>query len=140
MPAVPRLTPPLIILRPATRPGCGCVLPPDRIRWVLARGVARMADGCPCAVIWTHGGGCPAGRDGLFRPAVLRPDWKGDASPDGNIHAWRAVSAQEEQPHVGQYAGYRLHGGQLAVGAASASESANACLMLSTPAATTPAT
>jgi hypothetical protein len=139
MPALPRLTPPLI-LRSATRPGCGCVLPPDRIRWVLARGVAHVADGCPCAVIWTHGGGCPAGRDGLFRPAVLRPDWKGDASPDGNIHAWRGVQAHEEQPHVGQYAGYRLHGGQLAVGAASASESADACLRLSTPAATTPAT
>ena len=136
MPALPRLTPPLI-LRSATRPGCGCVLPPDRIRWVLARGVAHVADGCPCAVIWTHGGGCPAGRDGLFRPAVLRPDWKGDASPDGNIHAWRGVQAQEEQPHVGQYSGYRLHSGQPAsAGSASASEAVEAWRRRTTPAAT----
>ena len=88
------------------------VLTPEKIRWALANKVAHVADGCPCAVIWTHGGGCRAGRDGLFRPAVLRPDWKGDASPDSNIHAWRAVLAQEEQAHVGQYSGYRLHSGQ----------------------------
>ena len=106
MPVLPHL-----ILRPATRPGCGSVLTPDKIRWVLANQVAHVTESCPCAVIWTHGGGCPAGRDGLFRPAVLRPGWKG-APPDGNIRAWRAVQAQEEQPHVGQFAGYRLHSGR----------------------------
>ena len=115
MPALPHL-----ILRPSTRSGCGSVLTPDKIRWVLADKVAHVgsgrlpmhvADGCPCAVSWTHGGGCRAGRDGLFRPAVLRPGWKG-APPEGNIRAWRAVQAQEEQPHVSQYSGYRLHGGQ----------------------------
>ena len=134
MPVLPHL-----ILRPATRPGCGSVLTPDKIRWVLANQVAHVTESCPCAVIWTHGGGCPAGRDGLFRPAVLRPGWKG-APPDGNIRAWRAVQAQEEQPHVGQYSGYRLHGGQPAVGAASTSESLEAWRRRSTPAATTPAT
>jgi len=135
IPALPHL-----ILRPATRSGCGSVLTPDKIRWVLANQVAHVTEGCPCAVIWTHGGGCPAGRDGLFRPAVLRPGWEGAAPPDGNIHAWRAVQAQGEQPHVGQYSGYRLHGGQPAVGAASASESLEAWRRRSIPAATTPAT
>ena len=113
------------------------VLTPEKIRWALANKVAHVADGCPCAVIWTHGGGCRAGRDGLFRPAVLRPDWKGDTSPDGNIHAWRAVLAQEEQPHVGQYSGYRLHSGQPAsAGSASASDAVEAWRRRTTPAAT----
>eukprot|EP00964_Phaeocystis_antarctica_P000459 scaffold240_cov77-Phaeocystis_antarctica.AAC.4 len=48
--------------------------------------------------------------------------------------------AQEEQPHVGQYSGYRLHGGQPAVGAACASESLEAWRRRSMPAATTLAT
>ena len=87
------------------------VLTPKKIRWVLANQVPHVAEGCPCAVIWTHGGGCPAGRDGLFRPAVLRPGWKG-APPEGDIRAWRAVYSQDQQPHVGQYAGYRLHSGR----------------------------
>ena len=116
------------------------MLTPDKIRWVLADKVAHVADGCPCAVSWTHGGGCRAGRDGLFRPAVLRPGWKG-APPEGNIRAWRAVQAQEEQPHVSQYSGYRLHGGQPpAVGAVCAFESLEAWRRRSTPAATTLAT
>ena len=122
---------------PRLASGCGMVLTPEKIRWAFANKVAHVADGCPCAVIWTHGGGCRAGRDGLFRPAVLRPDWMGDASPDGNIQAWRAVQAQEEQPHVGQYSGYRLHSGQPAsAGSASASEAVEAWRRRTTPAAT----
>ena len=114
------------------------VLSAEKIRWVLAKQVPHVAEGCPCAVVWTHGGGCPAGRDGLFRPAVLRPGWK-RAPPGGDFRAWRGVQTQEQQSHVGQYSGYRLHGGQPAVGAPSASESLEAWRRRSTPAATTPA-
>ena len=28
------------------------------------------------------------------------------------VDAWRAMQAHKEQPHVGQFAGYRLHSGR----------------------------
>ena len=37
------------------------VLPAESIRWVAAKKVKHVAEGCPCAVVWTHGGGCPGG-------------------------------------------------------------------------------
>ena len=92
----------------AASKGCGMVLPPESVRWVTANSVKHVPDGVPCAVIWTHGGGCPGG--GAFRPAHLRAGYA-EADASGDISAWVAITAQEEQPHVGQTAGYRLHDG-----------------------------
>ena len=92
----------------AASKGCGMVLPEGSVRWVTADNVKHVPDGVPCAVIWTHGGGCAGG--GAFRPARLRADYAG-ADASGDISAWVAIDKQEEQPHVGQTAGYRLHDG-----------------------------
>ena len=67
------------------------VLPPENVRWVQAKKVRHVAEGCPCAVVWTHGGGCTGG--GAFRPATRRPDWHG-LNPVGDITAWVAVRRQ----------------------------------------------
>ena len=60
------------------------ILPPESIRWVAAKTVKHVAEGVPCAVVWTHGGGCPGG--GAFRPAKRRPEWSGD-NASGDLQA-----------------------------------------------------
>ena len=60
--------------------------------------VAGARGGCPYAVIGPTGGGCLAGRDGLFRPAVMTSVMHPATPRDGNICAWRAGRAPRLLP------------------------------------------
>ena len=60
--------------------------------------VAGARGGCPYSVIGPTGGGCLAGRDGLFRPAVMTSVMHPATPRDGNICAWRAGRAPRLLP------------------------------------------